>query len=311
MLLYGPPGTGKTNFAEELARALKWSLILVTPSDFIRGGESQVEERAKRIFDVLSVQADVVVLLDEIDRMVLDRDAVAYGNQSDTFQFMTPGMLTKLADLRKTKRVVFLIGTNYEEHIDAAAKRVGRLDDRLMLPPPDFAGRVAIFRRLLTNAGIAVGSLTDEALRPAARATALMVFSELKQVAESAVRQLTPAEKVDGDRGVQAVSLAAAHAPRPAISLESYRSRLTTDEYIQRPFKEFFVLLYARVDGGEALSDEEQEVVNTAAQRLLRMDEGTFATLDIQTKRQRVREALSVHVDDNKVIGAVLGSLER
>ncbi len=95
MLLYGPPGTGKTSIAEELAKALQWKLITVTPSDFIAKGEAEVEARAKSIFAALNRQKDVVILFDEIDRLILDRDSPSYEKQGDLFQFMTPSMLAR------------------------------------------------------------------------------------------------------------------------------------------------------------------------------------------------------------------------
>ena len=70
MLLYGPPGTGKTGIADDLTAALRWPLVTVTPSDFIRRGEAEVEARAKDIFDALGEQEDMVVLFDEIDRLI-------------------------------------------------------------------------------------------------------------------------------------------------------------------------------------------------------------------------------------------------
>jgi hypothetical protein len=150
MLLYGPPGTGKSTIAEKLSEALGWPLITITPSDFIRQGEAQVEARAKQIFRSLMFQQDAVVLFDEIDRLLLDRDAPMYFDQHDTFQFMTPGMLVKLKDLWRAKRVVFIICTNYEERIDMAAKRKGRIDHSFLVLPPDGPGRMMmIIRELL------------------------------------------------------------------------------------------------------------------------------------------------------------------
>ncbi len=136
MLLYGPPGTGKTMLAQELANALGYDFIGVSPSDFIQSGEAGVEARAKRIMEVLNAQSDVVILLDEIDRLLLDRNSEQYGLQSDMFQFMTPSMLTKLHDLREMKRSVFVIATNYAERIDSAIKRPGRIDRQLLVLPP-------------------------------------------------------------------------------------------------------------------------------------------------------------------------------
>src|SRR5262249_3200023 len=132
ILLYGPPGTGKTTFVQLLAGALDWDMIAISPSDFLRGGESQVEEQAKAIFQALEQMSNVVVLFDEIDRLLLDRDAVAYSRQGDLFQFMTPGMLTKINNLREKKRLIFVIATNYAERIDAAIKRAGRIDEQYL-----------------------------------------------------------------------------------------------------------------------------------------------------------------------------------
>jgi hypothetical protein len=149
MLLYGPPGTGKTKLAKQLARALGFSLITVTVSDFLGRGGSYVEARAKAIFDVLSSQADCVVLFDEIDNFLLDRDSDRYAKQDTVFQFMTPGMLTKLNDLRMSERIIFIVATNYANRIDSAIERVGRIDQHYLLLPPDADSRWRMIKEAL------------------------------------------------------------------------------------------------------------------------------------------------------------------
>ena len=132
MLLYGPPGTGKTTIARNLANALGFPLITVTVSDFLGQGGAQIEARAKSLFQVLESQSECVVLFDEIDNFLLDRDSTRYSRQDSVFQFMTPGMLTKLNDLRQAERVIFIVTTNYANRIDSAIKRVGRIDKRYL-----------------------------------------------------------------------------------------------------------------------------------------------------------------------------------
>jgi SpoVK/Ycf46/Vps4 family AAA+-type ATPase len=149
MLLYGPPGTGKTTVAENVADALNFRLITITVSDFLAGGEAMLEANAKAIFDVLTSQTDCVILFDEIDHFLLDRDSRRHSQQDTLFQFMTPGMLTKLNDLRRTKRVIFVIATNYESRIDLAIKRTGRIDHTYLLLPPDRTTRKRILTKLI------------------------------------------------------------------------------------------------------------------------------------------------------------------
>lgn len=149
MLLYGPPGTGKTTVAENIADALGYRMITITVSDFLAGGDAQLEARAKAIFDALIAQSNCVVLFDEIDNFLLDRDSKRYTEQDSPFQFMTPGMLTKLNDLRRGKRALFVIATNYENRIDPAIKRTGRIDKRYLVLPPDGTARTRMLTKFL------------------------------------------------------------------------------------------------------------------------------------------------------------------
>jgi hypothetical protein len=148
MLLYGPPGTGKSTLAELMADTLKWPLLTVTVSDFLGSGGALVESRAKAIFQMLENQKNCVILFDEVDSFLLDRDSKFYRDQETLFKFLTPGMLTKINDLRAKRESLFIIATNYANRIDPAIKRIGRIDSKLLLLPPDLTRR----RRMLEKA---------------------------------------------------------------------------------------------------------------------------------------------------------------
>jgi hypothetical protein len=151
MLLYGPPGTGKTTVAEGVAKALGRRLITITVSDFLASGGIQVEARAKHIFTALMAQPECVILFDEIDHFLLDRDSDLYAKQETVFQFMTPGMLTKLNDLRRKERAFFIVATNYEDRIDSAIKRTGRIDAKYLVLPPDGEKRITLIKGFLSK----------------------------------------------------------------------------------------------------------------------------------------------------------------
>ena len=151
MLLYGPPGTGKTTIASSIADALGFRLLTVTVSDFLGAGGALVEARAKAIFQMLGAQSHCVILFDEMDAFLLDRDSDHYRNQDTLFQFLTPGMLTKINDLRKAARSIFIIATNYEGRIDSAIKRPGRIDRQYLLLPADLKKRKSIIKDALPN----------------------------------------------------------------------------------------------------------------------------------------------------------------
>jgi hypothetical protein len=243
ILLYGPPGTGKTSFCELLAAALRYDFIYVSPSDFIRGGEAGVEERAKRVFDALQEQSNCVILLDEIDRLLLDRDSSEYARQGDMFQFMTPSMLTKINDLRQKKRSVFVIATNYAERIDSAIKRPGRIDEQIVLLPPNQKRRVEIIKEIVKGAKPA---FTQAEMEEIARKTPLYIYKELEYIVES-MKKIPPPRS-------NAIAEAIAQFGAPTISLNSYSRRFHRQsqenagddriDLVKTPWKEFALLAY-------------------------------------------------------------------
>jgi GTPase SAR1 family protein len=305
VLLYGPPGTGKTTFAEELCRALEWPLITVTPSDFIHGGESEVESRAKRIFEVLEDQIDAVILLDEIDRMILDRSSIGYTKQGDIFQFMTPSMLTKLRNLRKKERVIFIIATNYKERIDSAAIRKGRIDEHLLMSPADRVGREKIIKQIILNNTKDIdenGILGGISCEKTALKSSLNTYGEIESLVNECIVGFKKIDKADCETIQGRLETnATMKTGSQSITLMSYKPRFKRidnsgikPEYDGRPFTEFFTLLYIQLEDNISPSEQENKMIISALIDLLDIDTlDEWQKLRIEEKAPRIKKRLA------------------
>lgn len=251
MLLYGPPGTGKSSIAEEVAKVLDFPMITVTPSDFITSGGEAVEARAKAIFEMLEEQTDLVVLFDEIDNLLLDRDSALYREQSDVFKLLTPGMLTKLADLAKKRRVLFVIATNYFERIDPAIKRPGRIDARYLVLPPNLEQRKKFLDQKLKEKRW--NTIHEKDQDKVAKATFHFTFRELKDLA----RHVDTHYKNQQGEELARLLLSTARERPALIALKSYRLRLDlrrVDKQAKEPvtldcpWEEFALLAYLELE---------------------------------------------------------------
>lgn len=138
-LLYGPPGTSKTEWAKMLAKFLGWPLLSVDPSYIVAEGMDRVYAMTNRLFSMLSIAEEIVVLLDEFDEMGKDR------TRSDNVlsRFFTTAMLPKLIEINKSRRIVFLLATNYLSEFDSAFTRDGRFDMRVQIMQPNIGAKLA------------------------------------------------------------------------------------------------------------------------------------------------------------------------
>ena len=286
MLLYGPPGTGKTTIAEKIALGLGCRLITITVSDFLADGGAQVEARAKNIFDVLMAQSSCVVLFDEIDHFLLNRDSEHYRQLDTVFQFMTPGMLTKINDLRRSNRVLFIISTNYEDRIDSAIKRVGRIDQKYLVLPPDKKKRLMVLDEHQTKINEENGSESyifgekfDGCSREneIAEASVYLGFKDLETVVKLAI---------PGD--IDHLLILLAERAR-TTSLESYKTRfvfISKEGQIQvdardAPMAEFICLVALYLESKEAskMNKHESEAVKNAV-KIIRDDMSAPVAID-------------------------------
>lgn len=255
MLLYGPPGTGKTSIATGLSQALQMPLITVTVSDFLGGGGVNVEARAKAIFQTLMHQRDVIILFDEIDSFLLHRDSKIYREQDTLFQFLTPGMLPKLQQLRDAKASIFIVATNYENRIDPAIKRAGRIDHKYLVQLPNSVKR----KHILIGLGIEETEITPDVIR----ASLFLGYGDLKTAANEYL-----AQKDAGYVGTARSLLEVIETIQPASSLRSYLNRIVSNPEDRAP---------AEIDGMIRLADEvgASDKLQEAAKDLERLGEET------------------------------------
>ncbi len=173
VLLYGPPGTSKTSLMEALANRLQWGFLQIAPADFLLGGGEQVEARATLVFEILKRAENLVILFDEVDEFLLDREAK--DRPEGIFRFMTTSMLPKLQSLKSQKSLIFGIATNYKERLDKAITRAGRVDHDWAILPPDFTSRTLLIRGFSEN-------IERQRVRSLAVDTPFFSFPELKRV---------------------------------------------------------------------------------------------------------------------------------
>lgn len=147
-LLFGPPGTRKTTFVEELAGALHWPLMTLSPPVFLRNGLEGFEAVADEIFEDLVHLKRVVVLFDECEDFFRWRPSSVPIESRTIGAFITSGMLPRLQRLRQQRWIAFVINTNVEAfELDDAVTRRGRLDKAERVGHPELGAQLRYLER--------------------------------------------------------------------------------------------------------------------------------------------------------------------
>jgi len=146
-ILFGPPGTSKTSLVRALADVVSWKYVEVHASHFVAEGLTQVQKTADKIFRQISELDHTIVLFDEIDELVRERDI-----EKDAFgRFLTTSMLPKLAELWDARKILYFVATNHINYFDSAIIRSHRFDALILVSPPSFGAKIDELKRLLSK----------------------------------------------------------------------------------------------------------------------------------------------------------------
>jgi hypothetical protein len=243
-VFYGPPGTGKTFSQEIIAGELGWPVVTLTIGNFLHDGEDRVGRRADEVFKRLSYLSNVCIVFDEFDEMVTAR--ARRGDQGwSGFPLLTATMLPLLTLLRERAQkqgCAVSFTTNYIENIDQAAKRVGRLDEAILLTYPDFTSRLLVglmaSRRHKPDVGWKV-------LLTLAKDTALCSHADARGYIEQGIRH-TEHDRVDG-----------MEKPKPPIDASYYRDIDGREHQTMVGLKELFDSIGPKATIDEWLAENE------------------------------------------------------
>ena len=185
VLLSGPPGTGKTLLARAVAGEAGVPFFQMSASEFVEMIVGVGASRVRDLFHQAKEAAPAIIFIDELDAIGRSRSAGANisGGHDEREQTLNQ-ILTEMDGFSPRESVIVLGATNRPEILDQALLRPGRFDRRVVVVPPDRAGREAILRVHTRSVPLD----TDVDLGAIAASTPGMVGADLANVAnESAL----------------------------------------------------------------------------------------------------------------------------
>jgi cell division protease FtsH len=200
VLLSGLPGTGKTLLARAVAGEAGVPFFQMSASEFVEMIVGVGASRVRDLFKQAKEDAPAIIFIDELDAIGRSRSAGGpnlSGGHDEREQTLNQ-ILTEMDGFSPRESVIVLGATNRPEVLDQALLRPGRFDRRVVVSPPDRAGREAILK--VHTRSVPLGADVD--LGGIAASTPGMVGADLANLANEAAllaARRTHAEVVEQD----------------------------------------------------------------------------------------------------------------
>ena len=136
ILLAGAPGTGKTEFVKYLAKKLDKKLTIKMANDLLDCYVGETEKRIANAFEE-AFQEKSILFIDEGDAML--------GSRSKATHNWEVTMVTTLLNQMENFQGIFVMATNFAQHLDTAALR--RFTYKLQFDYLDEEGKELFYKR--------------------------------------------------------------------------------------------------------------------------------------------------------------------
>jgi hypothetical protein len=134
LILYGPPGTGKTRLARWIAKSIGLPVRLVSAADLRRADYGESERLVKALFRSALRSAPCVIVLDDADDLLPDRDK-AGGSVASAERGIVNAFLQELEGWEgRANGVLVILTTNRRDTLDPAVR--SRLHLHVRVPYP-------------------------------------------------------------------------------------------------------------------------------------------------------------------------------
>jgi cell division protease FtsH len=145
VLLVGPPGTGKTLLARAVAGEAGVPFFSISGSEFVEMFVGVGASRVRDLFVQAKATEPSIVFIDELDAVGRRRGA-GVGAINDEREQTLNQLLVEMDGFDDRQQVIILAATNRPDVLDPALLRPGRFDRQVVVPLPDWRGRVGILR---------------------------------------------------------------------------------------------------------------------------------------------------------------------
>jgi cell division protease FtsH len=146
VLLSGPPGTGKTLLARAVAGEANVPFFSMAASEFVEAIVGIGASRVRDLFTQAKSAAPAIVFIDELDAIGRSRTSgvAGFSGGNDEREQTLNQILTEMDGFDSSTGVIVIAATNRPDVLDPALLRPGRFDRRVVVQPPDRAGRERI-----------------------------------------------------------------------------------------------------------------------------------------------------------------------